>query len=61
MVLQQLLSLCPEARGDLSEERKAAVRQDWYAKLARNEAQKSAFLAYVDSPPAPYADMQQVV
>ncbi|KAG1657550.1 hypothetical protein FOA52_005436 [Chlamydomonas sp. UWO 241] len=55
MVLQQLLRLRPSSRGDMGVERKAAIRRDWYTKLARSEAQLSAFLKHVDAPPPPQA------
>lgn len=60
MVLQQLLSMCRNAQGDMSDERKAIVRRDWYTKLARSDAQKSAFLAFLDCPPPPYDDIRHM-
>ena len=33
LVLQALFTMCPEARGDLSDERKQAVREVWYPKV----------------------------
>lgn len=35
LVLQKLLSLCPDARGNLSQEEKATLRKEWYLKLSK--------------------------
>ncbi|KAG2432545.1 hypothetical protein HXX76_008890 [Chlamydomonas incerta] len=53
MVLHHLFLCCPEARGDLTAERKRALRLEWYARLARTDAQRAEFLARVDDPPPP--------
>lgn len=34
LVLQRLFQLCPEARGDMSEQRRASLRQEWLSRLA---------------------------
>jgi len=34
LLLQKLFDICPEARGDLPAEEKAALRSSWYVKLA---------------------------
>jgi len=44
------------AAGDLSEEHKAALRDDWYRRLARTRAQQVSFPAFVDDPPEPLFD-----
>ena len=36
LMLQRLFYVCPEARGDLPEEEKAALRASWFSGLARN-------------------------
>lgn len=59
MVLQQLFAMCPEARGDLSDQRRAALRAVWYARLARNDAQRAEFLSRVDNPPPPFQDARR--
>mmetsp|Transcript_13714 Transcript_13714/g.29477 ORF Transcript_13714/g.29477 Transcript_13714/m.29477 type:complete len:285 (+) Transcript_13714:122-976(+) len=58
MVLQRILGLAPEARGQMSEERRAEVRKKWYTKLARSEAQQAAFMSRLDSPPPPFDDIR---
>jgi len=45
-------------RGDLDDDEKAALRQLWYQRLARTEAQKRLFPQFVDSPPDPLYDRQ---
>jgi tRNA G18 (ribose-2'-O)-methylase SpoU len=60
MVLQQLLSLCPSARGDMSEERRANVRKSWYSNLARSDAQREMLLSRLEKPPAPYESIRHV-
>ncbi|GFR45217.1 hypothetical protein Agub_g6612 [Astrephomene gubernaculifera] len=59
MVLHHLFLCCPEARGDLSPERKRALRVEWYGRLARNDAQRAEFMARVDDPPAPFTDVRR--
>ncbi|EFJ51149.1 hypothetical protein VOLCADRAFT_116506 [Volvox carteri f. nagariensis] len=59
MVLHHLFLCCPEARGDLTEGRKRALRTEWYGRLARSDAQRSEFLSRVDSPPPPFSDVRR--
>ncbi len=40
-------------RGDLTDEQKAALRGEWYERLARTDAQKALFPRYLDDPPQP--------
>eukprot|EP00198_Chlamydomonas_reinhardtii_P005129 XP_001694465.1 predicted protein [Chlamydomonas reinhardtii] len=59
MVLHHLFLCCPEARGDLTPERKRALRLEWYGRLARTDAQRAEFLARVDDPPPPFGDVRR--
>ncbi|KAG2454106.1 hypothetical protein HYH02_001145 [Chlamydomonas schloesseri] len=59
MVLHHLFLCCPEARGDLTPERKRALRLEWYGRLARTDAQRAEFLARVDDPPLPFGDVRR--
>jgi tRNA G18 (ribose-2'-O)-methylase SpoU len=36
LMLQRLFDVCPEARGDLSEQEKASLRAEWFRELANN-------------------------
>jgi tRNA (guanosine-2'-O-)-methyltransferase len=58
LVLQRLLSLCPEAEGDLPEEERHALRQKWYPALLRGRSgvDLEPFLA---RPPSPLPDLRR--
>jgi len=43
-------------RGDLGESEKAALRGQWYERLARTDAQKRLFPRYVHAPPEPLSE-----
>jgi tRNA (guanosine-2'-O-)-methyltransferase len=44
----------PSAAGDLSEEEKAALRADWYGKLAHGNAElERTFRSFLNEPPGP--------
>jgi tRNA G18 (ribose-2'-O)-methylase SpoU len=59
LVLQKLLSLCPEARGDLPEEEKHALRIKWYTLLAKDvESNRALFAQYINFPPPPLDDLR---
>ncbi|GAX80378.1 hypothetical protein CEUSTIGMA_g7817.t1 [Chlamydomonas eustigma] len=60
MVLHQLFSICPNARGDMSEERRVCVRRSWYSNLAKSEAQREILLSHLDKPPPPYDSMHHI-
>src|ERR1700704_3333596 len=45
--------MCPEARGDMSEEERKEVRRAWFGQLATSEGMYQEFLKFVDDPPAP--------
>ena len=59
MVLQALLFLCPTAVGNMAPEGRAALRAEWYPKLARTEEQKVEYAARVANPPPPFDDMRR--
>jgi tRNA (guanosine-2'-O-)-methyltransferase len=42
-------------RGDLTDEDKAALREGWYHRLARTDAQKALFPGFIDDPPEPWS------
>lgn len=52
LFLQRLFDACPEARGDLDEERRAAIRAEWYAKLAGKPGLEH-WAEWLDEPPEP--------
>jgi len=52
LVLQRLFDACPEARGDLSEEARAALRLDWYTKLG-GKSGLEPHRQWLDDPPEP--------
>ena len=43
LVLQRILDASPESRGQLPTDELDKLRREWYAKLARNEAQRDVF------------------
>lgn len=59
LVMQFLFSVCPEARGDLSEEEKAAIRRDWYEKLAKSDSKRDEYLRWLPNPPEPLSDLRK--
>ena len=56
LMLQRLLDACPEARGDLDEAERAALRRVWYERLA-SEERREEYLAWVDRPPPPLEEL----
>ncbi len=52
LFLQRLFDACPEARGDLSAERIAEIRADWYERLG-GKAGEVHYRDWVDTPPEP--------
>ena len=45
-------------RGDLSDGEKAALREQWYHRLARTDAQRALFPQFIDDPPDPLTDLE---
>ncbi len=48
VVLDRLFSLCPEARGDLTQEEREQVRNEWYPRLAKSDQQRVAFAEWLE-------------
>lgn len=59
MVLQALFFLCPGAVGNMAPEAKAALRAEWYPKLARTPEQLTEYTARIANPPPPYDDLRR--
>jgi len=64
MVLMRVLDAVPEARGDLGEDTKAALRDEWYPALGRTHAAKVACAAWRDAAaegrcPEPLSDLRR--
>ena len=55
-VLAALFQACPQARGDLTDSEKDAIRRHWYSILATSDEQREDFMAWVDHPPDPLDD-----
>jgi len=58
LLLQRLLDACPEARGDLDESERRAVREDWYRRLAGSEDRWAEYRRWLDRPPPPLPDVE---
>ncbi len=58
LLLQRILDACPEARGDLSPERREALRREWYRRLAGSK-RPDRFDAWLEAPPGPLEDLRQ--
>lgn len=50
LVLQRLFDLCPEARGDMPEAERAALRARWFSALAGTPAAQQRFSPWVQQP-----------
>lgn len=57
LLLQRLFDACPEMRGDLPPEERAAIRARWYRRLAGGK-QPKRFDAWLAAPPPPLADLR---
>jgi len=51
--------MCPEARGDITEEEKKQLRKEWYDKLAKNALRKEEYRKYLDNPPPVLDDLRK--
>lgn len=58
LALQRLFDACPEARGDLPEAEKAALRALWYRRLAKTEGTWLEYEPWLASPPAPLPELR---
>ncbi|TAH37881.1 MAG: TrmH family RNA methyltransferase [Planctomycetota bacterium] len=58
LTLQRLFDACPEARGDLPESEKAALRELWYRRLAKSEETWAEYQAWLEAPPPPLPELR---
>ena len=62
LVLHTLFDLCPQARGDLPECARGAIRERWFCSLARGEAQRQLYGQWLRAPggvaPLPLEDLR---
>jgi len=60
LIMNRIFQLCPEARGNLTEEEKHIIRKDWYSKLAKNEERRNEYMTkYLNNPPPPIDDLRR--
>lgn len=60
LVMTRVLDMIvPEARGDMTEARRAELRVRWYEELRRRDDQRAAFEAALALPPAPFDDLRR--
>jgi len=59
LVLQKLLMMCPEARGDMSDVERRNVRRVWYEELASSEEQLGQWQKFLLQPPPPLASSRK--
>ena len=61
LVLQQLFLMCPEAVGDMESNERQALREAWYASLARSDAERTRYatMAVAEQHEAPLADLRR--
>lgn len=61
LLLQKLFDVCPEARGDLPDAEKAALREVWFGELSRNATCRLAAEAWLQSTEAvtPLEDLRR--
>ncbi len=57
LLLQRLFDACPEMRGDLPPEERAAIRARWYRRLAGGK-RPQRFDAWLLNPPPPLAELR---
>lgn len=61
LVMQSLFTKCPEARGNLTDVEKAALRERWYDILGRHsDQQKQLFRSFLANPPPPLDDLRRL-
>ncbi|RLN26629.1 hypothetical protein BBO99_00001152 [Phytophthora kernoviae] len=56
MVLLQLFTICPEARGAMLSNEREQLRDVWYRRMVKGGEDADAFIA---SPPAPFCDLRR--
>lgn len=60
LCLQRLFDLCPDARGDMSEEERAELRELWVSRLGRSKASLASMRAALESGPVePVPDLRK--
>jgi len=60
LVMQQLLYMEPNARGDLGGDEKLKLRKEWYERLgAKSERRKTEYLTFLENPPPPMDDLRK--
>jgi len=50
LVIQRLLRMCPDARGDLSDNQKAILRKEWHQTIGVDDLKKEEYLLRLDDP-----------
>eukprot|EP01125_Pyxidicula_operculata_P000767 TRINITY_DN10699_c0_g1_i1.p1 TRINITY_DN10699_c0_g1~~TRINITY_DN10699_c0_g1_i1.p1 ORF type:complete len:250 (+),score=40.94 TRINITY_DN10699_c0_g1_i1:43-750(+) len=59
LVVQEILHRCPNSRGDLSEERKKEIREQWFKTIGSERYLDSEVInELVEHPPKPYPSIQ---
>ncbi len=58
LFLQRIFDARPGLRGDLTENEKAALRAEWYPRLARSERVRQEFLRWLEHPPPPLPEVR---
>jgi len=61
LVIQRLLHMCPDARGDLSAEQKVGLRKEWYDNLgsSTSDGRKEEYLSRLENPPSHLEDLRE--
>uniref|UniRef100_A0A6B2LFC2 tRNA/rRNA methyltransferase SpoU type domain-containing protein n=1 Tax=Arcella intermedia TaxID=1963864 RepID=A0A6B2LFC2_9EUKA len=60
LVIQTFFTVCPQARGDLSQQEKDDLRKEWYQKLgSKSEKRREQYLSFLDNPPPPLEDLRR--
>jgi tRNA(Leu) C34 or U34 (ribose-2'-O)-methylase TrmL len=60
LVLQKVLYMCPEARGQMPEEERQELREKWYTRLARDDVNKQRdYKLWLQNPPLPVNDLRR--
>jgi hypothetical protein len=56
MVLQRLFYICPEARGQMFENERETLREEWYRRLVKGNEKAEDFLTNI---PKPFIDLRR--
>lgn len=59
MVLQKILGYCPEIVGAMDDSERSALREKWYAQLAKTATQRKEYDSWLKCPPPPYSDLRR--